>query len=81
MKRENTRQDIASRKAYPKSELLRLVLLDGVVTLDSTGLPGRGVYLHKDAASFELALKKKAFERAFRRPLTPEEIGAIKEAL
>ena len=81
MKRENTRLDIASRKAYPKSELIRLVLVDGVVTLGNATIGGRGVYLHRDAASLDTAIRKKAFERAFRRPLTPSEIDAIKEAL
>ena len=82
MKRVNPRLDVASRKPYPKDELLRLVLVDGVVTLDTHhSLPGRGIYLKRDAASLETALKKKAFERAFHRPLTPEELQAIKEAL
>ena len=82
MKRENPRLDVASRKPYPKNELLRIAMVQGVVTPDLAGnLPGRGIYLHKDESSLDSALKKKAFERAFRRPLTPEEIEAIKEAL
>ncbi len=82
MKQENPRLDVASRKPYPKNELIRLVMVSGVVTLDrKKNLPGRGVYLKKDAASLEAALKKKAFERAFHRPLTLEEIAAIEEAL
>ena len=82
MKRENPRLDVASRTRYPKEELLRIAMVQGVVTPDLAGnLPGRGIYLRKDAASLETALKKKAFERAFRRPLTLEEIEAIKEAL
>ena len=82
MKRENPRTDIASRKRFDRVELLRLVKVGSKVLVDKEGnLPGRGVYLKKDLASLELALKKKAFERAFRRPLNEEEISSIKEAL
>ena len=76
------RTDIASRKAYPKQQLLRLVVAAGKLTIDSQGnLPGRGYYLKKDAASLETAIKKKAFERILRRPLSEEELCAIKEAI
>ena len=82
MKRENPRTDIASRERFPKEELLRIVLCSSRILVDKEGnLPGRGVYLKKDIASFEKALKRKAFERAFRRSLTEEEIASIKEAL
>ncbi len=74
--------DIASRERFPKEELLRIVVCAGVVTPDTRGnLPGRGVYIKKDAASLELAVKRKALERAFHRPLTEEEKTAILEAL
>ncbi len=82
MKRENPRTDIASRKRFPRNELLRITIVEGVVTPDIEGkLPGRAIYLHKDTASLELALRKKAFERAYRRPLTEAELESIKEAL
>lgn len=82
MKRENPRLDIVSRKPYPTSELIRLVVVRGVVTLDlDHKLLGRGFYLKKDATSLEAALKRKAFERIVHRPLSPEELSAIKEAL
>ena len=82
MKIENDRTDIASRKQYPKSQLLRLVVKEGRLLLDPNGeLPGRGYYLKKDAASLELALKKKAFQRILHRPLDDEELQRLKEAL
>ena len=82
MKRENDRTDIASRKQYPKSQLLRFIVKEGRLLLDPNGeLPGRGYYLKKDIASLELALKKKAFQRILHRPLDEEEIARLKEAL
>lgn len=82
MKRENPRMDIASRKCFPKSELLRLVNVDGVVTPDILHqIPGRGAYIRKDVLALEEAKKRKAFERVFHHPLSQEELAAIKEAL
>ena len=82
MKHENPRTDIASRNPYDRKELLRLVLVGSKVTVDKEGnLLGRGCYLKRDEASLALAIKKKAFERNFHRPLTEEELLAIKEAL
>ena len=82
MKRTNPRTDIASRKPFPKEELLRLVCVAGTVTVDKAGnMPGRGYYLHKDVASLEVALRKHVFERLFHRTLTDGEIASIKEAL
>ena len=82
MQRLNERTDIASRKAFPKEKLLRLVLLEGCIKPDVEGiLPGRGAYLHKDKASLELALKRHAFVRAFHREPTEEEVAAILEVL
>lgn len=82
MQRTNDRTDIATFGRYPKSELLRLVVKEGRLAVDLQGnLPGRGCYLKKDAASLELALRKKAFNRFLHRPITDEEIERIKEAL
>ena len=82
MKRENTRQDIVTRKPFPRKDLLRLVVVAGVVTPDKDScLPGRGYYLARREGILEEGIKKHVFERRFHRPLTPEEIAAIKEAL
>ena len=79
MKRENPRTDIATRKEFPKSELLRLVLSDGVVLVDKEGrLPGRGYYLKPE--NLDLAIKKRVFLRLLHRELTEEELTRIKEA-
>ncbi len=74
MKRENERNDILSRKSYPKKELFRLVFLNHELLLEEDRpLKGRGVYLKKDKESVALARKKKLLERRFRL----EECDAI----
>jgi predicted RNA-binding protein YlxR (DUF448 family) len=44
--------------------------------------PGRGAYLHRDAACLERAIKRKAIRRAFRMaPAIQAELGASVHAL
>ena len=82
MQIENPRMDFASRQRFPKSEMLRLLRVDGRLVIDRDfNQPGRGYYLHKDGESFLLAKRKKAFERLLHRPLTDEEEKAILEAI
>jgi uncharacterized protein len=35
-------------------------------------LPGRGAYLHPALACLDLAVRRRAFHRAFRRPVAPD---------
>ncbi|MBP2702833.1 YlxR family protein [Microbispora sp. RL4-1S] len=50
-----------------KSELLRLVVVEGVIVPDPRGrLPGRGASLHPSLRCLELAERRRAFPRAFR---------------
>jgi predicted RNA-binding protein YlxR (DUF448 family) len=45
------------------------VVVDGSVTPDPTGRsPGRGAHLHPDLGCLDLALRRRAFPRAFRLP-------------
>jgi hypothetical protein len=60
---------VGCRARVPVSELLRLVVLDGSLTPDPTRrLPGRGAHLHPDPGCLDLALRRRAFPRAFRLP-------------
>ncbi|WP_312032886.1 YlxR family protein [Actinomadura latina] len=64
-----------------KSDLLRLVVVEGVIVPDPRGrLPGRGAHLHPDLACLELAERRRAFPRAFRLP-GPLDAGALRERL
>lgn len=67
----------------PKTELLRLVRTPaGDLAVDRTGKqPGRGAYLCREGQCWQNALKPKSLERAFRRPVTPEEIAALSAAI
>jgi uncharacterized protein len=60
---------VGCRALAAKAELLRLVVVDGSVTPDPAGRsPGRGAHLHPDLGCLDLALRRKAFPRAFRLP-------------
>ncbi|MEO3853343.1 YlxR family protein [Acrocarpospora sp. B8E8] len=58
---------VGCRVRTAKSELLRLVVVAGVITPDLQGrLPGRGASLHPAVGCLELAERRRAFSRAFR---------------
>ena len=72
---------IATGEKFPKRDLLRIVSKDdGFVEYDVTGKKqGRGANISMTREALELAIKKKAFNRAFKRPLSPEEIKYLQE--
>ncbi|MCO5987618.1 YlxR family protein [Actinoallomurus spadix] len=58
---------VGCRVCTAKSDLLRLVVIEGFIVPDPHGrLPGRGASLHPDLACLELAERRRAFSRAFR---------------
>ncbi|MEV0624108.1 YlxR family protein [Nonomuraea sp. NPDC050404] len=60
---------VGCRAREAKSELLRLVRVEGQVVPDLRGqLPGRGASLHPAVKCLELAERRRAFPRAFRVP-------------
>ncbi|SEG61794.1 hypothetical protein SAMN04489712_107245 [Thermomonospora echinospora] len=66
-----------------KSDLLRLVAVEGVIVPDPRGrLPGRGASIHPDLGCLELAERRRAFPRAFRLagPLDPSMLRERLEA-
>ena len=82
----NDRSDGAERKCIatgdvqPKHRLIRFVIgPDNQVYPDILGkLPGRGIYVAANRAALELAVKKKAFSRSAKQPVTLPE-GLIDE--
>lgn len=65
---EPVRTCVGCRRKGSRSELVRYVLVDGVVTVDpSRSAPGRGAWLHDEAQCGELAARSRALERALRR--------------
>ena len=65
---------ISCRSKKEKSELVRYVLVNNIVTQDHIGRkPGRGAYLCNSQTCFDRAVKSHAFSRAFRRPVTVDQ--------
>ena len=66
------RKCIATGDVQPKHGLIRFVIgPDNQVYPDILGkLPGRGIYVSADRAALELAVKKKAFARSAKQPVT-----------
>ncbi|MGF1432484.1 YlxR family protein [Kitasatospora sp. LaBMicrA B282] len=74
---------VGCRKRAAKHELLRVTAVEGVCVPDPRGsLPGRGAYLHSDPACLDLAVRRRAFPRAFRLqgPLDTERLREQVEA-
>lgn len=84
VRRQPVRTCVACRTAGGKRGLLRLVRLpDGAgVALDPTGKQsGRGAYICPTVACIELALKRKAFERALKVTLSEELQAELRAAI
>lgn len=55
------------RERAAKRELLRIVVIDGACAPDPRGtLPGRGAYVHPASVCLDLAVRRRAFPRAFK---------------
>ncbi|MFE9252335.1 YlxR family protein [Streptomyces sp. NPDC007088] len=58
---------VGCRERAAKSALLRTVMVRGACLPDPRGtLPGRGAYVHPTPACIDLAVRRRAFSRAFR---------------
>lgn len=72
---------VGCRVCAAKSDLLRLVVVEGSVTPDPSGrLPGRGASLHPDLGCLEMAERRRAFPRAFRRA-GPLDVSVLRSHL
>lgn len=71
------RSCISCRKRANPAVLIRVVLIDGVVTPDiKGGAPGRGAWLHKDCV--EVAISRGAFRFAFKLDVAPDTSQLVK---
>ncbi|MFE3459701.1 YlxR family protein [Nocardiopsis aegyptia] len=58
---------VGCRSRTVQSDLVRLVAVGSAIVPDTRGRhPGRGAYLHHDRRCFELAVRRRAWSRAFR---------------
>ncbi|WP_405588634.1 YlxR family protein [Streptomyces sp. NBC_01190] len=64
---------VGCRQRAAKNDLLRVVVTGGACVPDLRGtLPGRGAYLHPVLACLDLAVRRRAFARSFRGPVTAD---------
>lgn len=82
-KKQPVRMCIACREHLPKHQLIRIVkTLDDTLAIDRSGkLDGRGAYLCANRECLELALKKRALERAFRMAVGKGYYDTLREEL
>lgn len=78
-RREPRRTCVACRAPAGKRDLLRIVRSpSGEVRVDPSGrAPGRGAYVHREAACVRTALARGALARALRAGLGPEEVARL----
>ena len=79
LRRQPQRTCIACQESSNKRELVRLVRTpEGQVHVDETGKrSGRGAYLCRRRACWELALQRRAIGRALKIQLSPEDLERI----
>ncbi len=77
------RMCIGCQEMLPKTELIRVLKLqDETFCIDTTGKKnGRGAYLCKKEACFDLAIKRKGLERSFKRSIPKEMMDALKKEM
>ncbi|MGW0189826.1 YlxR family protein [Streptomyces sp. NPDC003362] len=60
---------VGCRERAAKTELLRIVAIEGECVPDPRGtLPGRGAYVHPALVCLDQAVRRRAFTRALRAP-------------
>ena len=64
------RMCVVCRQMQPKTQLIRLVLQDNKITIDTTQkLPGRGVWVDKTQECITNLRKRKVLNRIFKREI------------
>ncbi|MGD9705419.1 MAG: YlxR family protein [Acidimicrobiia bacterium] len=69
---------IGCRRVAPAGELVRCATIDPDLVVLSRTAPGRGAWLCPSTACFEAATKRRSFERAFRRSVSPRALGELR---
>jgi len=73
---------VGCRRTAAKSELLRVVCVDGVITADEAArLAGRGAYVHRDPECLQKAESRRAFQRAFRLTAAPAGVEELRMSM
>ncbi|GAA3166382.1 MULTISPECIES: YlxR family protein [Streptomyces] len=70
---------VGCRERAAKGDLLRIVAIEGECAPDPRGtLPGRGAHVHPTRVCLDLAVRRRAFNRAFRGP-GPFDAAALRQ--
>ena len=74
---------IGCQTVRPKKELVRIVRSpEGVFSVDFKGkMPGRGAYVCHKPECFDMAVKRKRFEKAFQGPVNAETLETLRAEL
>ena len=76
------RRCIACRESKPQDELMRFTWNEGLRADGQKPSDGRGIYLCRDKDCIDMAVTRKAFNKALRRNVDAEEVSrVIDEAL
>jgi predicted RNA-binding protein YlxR (DUF448 family) len=68
-----------TREKLPKTELIRIALLDGKLVIDTKGkVRSRGINIKPELTVFDEAVKKNVFKRTFHINITPEAIEKLR---
>ncbi|WP_354526792.1 YlxR family protein [Nakamurella sp. UYEF19] len=79
---EPLRTCVGCREKATAPTLLRVVAVDGSVVPDPRRrLPGRGAWLHPILGCLDLAERRRAFGRAFRRPSERFDTTEVRQVL
>ena len=76
------RRCIACRESKPQDELMRFTWDEGLRADGQKPANGRGIYLCRDGECIDMAVTRKAFNKALRRNVDADEVSrVIDEAL
>ena len=74
------RRCVGCMTSFPKKDIVRLVEVNGKLTIDKTGrLNGRGAYLCRSLECFDAAIKKKRLSYAFGISPSQTDIENLRE--
>lgn len=74
---------VGCTESRDKKDLIRIAVYEGAAAVDPEGrAKGRGIYICRDNSEcFDKAIKRKALERALKRPVSEEEKEKLRREL
>lgn len=74
---------VGCTESRDKKDLIRIAVYEGEAAVDPEGrAKGRGIYICRDNSEcFDKAIKRKALERALKRPVSEEEKEKLRRQL